>query len=318
MLLRSIALLVGLAGGTLPALSQTFPTKPIRMVAPEPGGGTEFAARIVAQGLSANMGQQVVVESRPGGGGAIAADYVAKAAPDGHTLLYYGTNIWLLPFLRDKVPYDPLRDFAPITLATRAPNVLTIHPSLPVKSVKELISLARAQPGDLNYGSAGSGSATHMAAELFKSMANVNIVRIPYKGTAAALNDLLGGRLHLMFTTIASVKSYLGTGKLKMLAVASPQRSALIPDLPTVADTLPGYESGATTGVFAPSATPQAIVERLHREFIRVLEQPDVKEKLLASGVEVIGNSSQQFSNMMKSEMMRMGKLIKEAGIREE
>lgn len=297
---------------------QDFPQKPVRIVASEPGGAGDFAARLIAQGIAGGLGQQVIVENRAGAGGAIAADLVAKAPADGYTLLFYASNIWLLPFMRN-VSYDPVRDFSPITLAVKAPNLLVVHPSLPVKSVKELIALAKARPGELNYGTGGTGSSNHLGAELFKALAGVNIVRITYKGAAPALNDVIAGHVQVMFPTTAAGAPHVKTGRLKALAVTTAQPSALAPGLPTIAAAgLPGYESAAMFGMFAPTGTRDTIIQRLSQEIVRVLTREEVKEKFFNAGVETVASSPAQLAAIMKSDMARMGKVIKDAGIRGE
>jgi len=312
------ALLAALGAGT--GVGEGYPSKPIRMVTAEIGGGVDFTARLLAQGgLSERLGQQVIVDNRGGAGGAIAAEIVIKAPPDGHTLLLYASSIWFLPLLRRNVPFDPVRDLAPITCAARAPNLFVVHPGVPVASVKELIALAKARPGELNYGSGGTGSSAHLAAELFKAAAGVDIVRIPYKGTGPALNDLLAGRLNMMFGTAGALSSHVRTGRLRALAVTSAQPSELAPGLPTMAASgLPGYESTSIYGVFGPPRMPAAVIRRLNQEMVSILGRPDVKEKFLFNGMEPVGSSPAELAAMRDSEMARVGKLIKAAGIREE
>ncbi|MBI3939178.1 MAG: tripartite tricarboxylate transporter substrate binding protein [Betaproteobacteria bacterium] len=295
---------------------QAYPNKPIRIVAPEAGGGGDFAARLIALGLSGSLGQQVIVENRGGASGIIAGRTVAKAPPDGYTLLFYGSIFWIGALLQD-VPYDPVADFSPITLATSSPNILVVHPSLPVNSVKELIALAKARPGELNYAST-TGSTPHLAAELFKAMAGVNIVRIPYKGAGPALNDLIGGQVQLMFPVAAAVTPHVKSGRLRALAVTSVEPSELVRGLPTVAATVPGYESVQMTAMFAPAKTPATIINRLNQEIVQVLNRADVKEKFFNAGAKVVGGSPEQLMATMKSEMARLGKVIKDAGIRAE
>ena len=305
--------------GAAVAFGQNYPNKPVRLVTAEAGGGADLVARLIAQGLSGPLGQQVVVDNRGAAGGAIAAEIVAKALPDGYTLLHYGSNIWLLPFLRNNLLYDPVRDFAPITLAVRAPNMIVVHPSLPVKSVTELIALAKARPGTLSYASGGTGSTPHLAAELFKAMANVDIVRIPYKGGGAALNDLLGGQVPLMFPVAAAALPHVKSGRLRALAVTSAQPTELAPGLPTVAASgLPGYESVSIQGLFAPAGTPATLINRLNQEIVRALNGENLKDKFFSAGIETIGSSPQVFAATVKSEMARLGKVIKDAGIRDE
>ena len=305
------ALLFGIAD------AQEYPSKTVRIVASEAGGGGDFLSRLIAQGLTASLGQPVVVENR--GGGVIAGDLVARSAPDGYTLLLYGNTFWLLPLMRSRMPYDPDRDFLPVTLAARAVNVLVIHPSLPAHSVKDLIGLARARPGELNYGSAAPGTSNHLAAELFKYMAKVNIVRVGFRGSTSALTSVMSGQVHLMFATAAGVTPHLKTGRVRALAVTSREPSPLLPGLPTVAGSgLPGFETVSLHGVFVPARTPPAIVARLNQEVTRVLHRPDLKSRFDSAGVEPVGSSPEAFATMIKDEITRMDKVIRGAGIREE
>jgi tripartite-type tricarboxylate transporter receptor subunit TctC len=303
-----------IAVGANAASAQNFPNKPIRLVTAEAGGGADFLARLIAQGLAGSFGQQVIVDNRGAASGVVAADTVAKAPPDGYTLLLYSGVVWTLPFMR-KVPYDPARDFSPITLAAISPNILVVNPAVPANSVTELIALAKDRPGQLSYGSSGIGVTPHLAAELFKAMAGVNIVHVPYKGQA--LNELIGGQVQLMFPNAASVAPHLKSGRLRPLAVTSAQPSKLFPDLPTMASSgLPGYESVVMFGTFAPAKTPAALVARLNQEIVQSLNKSDTREKLLAVGVETVGNSQEQFAAAIKTDMARWSKVIKDAGIR--
>ena len=310
--ISSVGLMV-LGAGTVPG--QSFPNKPIRIVTSAPGGGADLVARVIAQGISGPLGQQVVVDNRTGG--AILGDIVSKAPPDGYTLLLTG-SFWILPLIQ-KVSFDPVRDFAPITLASTEPNVLVVHPTVAAKSVKELIASAKARPGELNYSSGPSGGTAHLAGELFKAMAGINIVRIPYKGGGPALNGLLSGEVQLTFSSASSVALYAKSGRLKALAVGSAEPSVLAPGLPTVAASgLPGYESVSINGIFVPAGTPAPIVKRLNHEIVRVLNQADVKERLLNSGTEAIGSSPGQFATAVKSDLARMSKVLRDAGIHAE
>jgi len=312
-------LALGVIAGAMAASGQDYPRKPIRLVTAEPGGGNDFAARLIVQGLGGSLGQPMIVDNRGGAGGIIAADIVAKAQPDGYTLLLYANNIWIIPLLRSNTPFDVIRDFAPITWAAKSPNIMVVHPALPVKSVEDLIAHARARPGELNYGSGGTGSSTHLAVELLKSMARVNIVRVPFKGNAPALNALFAGEVHVMIATAGTVAPHLKSGRLRALAVTSAQPSPLAPGLPTMAASgLPGYESMQIYGVFAPNGTAAAILKRLNEALVRVLDRADVKEKFLAAGVEPVGSTPQQLAATIRSEIARMSKVIKDAGIREE
>ncbi len=293
--------------------AQEFPTKPIRIVTSAAGGGGDLSTRVIAQGVSGPLGQQVVVDNRA----VIGAEFVAKSPPDGYTLILYGSNIWTAPLLQS-TPWDPVRDFSPIMIATNAPNEIVVHPSLPVKNVRELIALAKAKPGSLNYATASTGSSTHLAAELFKSMAGINIVRINYKGPGAAISDLLSGQVQIMISTAASVSPHVKSGRLRALAVGSPRPSALTPGLPTVAASgLPGYEAESPFGLFAPVKTPASVISRLNQEIAQVLQRAEVKERLFNSGIEPVGSSPEQLAAFVKADMARLGKVIKDNNIRE-
>ena len=293
---------------------QAFPTKPVRILATEPGASADVAARTIAQGLTARFGQQVIVENRSG---VIAIETLVRSPPDGYTLLYYGSGLWLAPLMQ-RTSYDPIKDFAPVTLATSAPAVLVVFPSVPVQSVKDLVALAKAKPGELNYGSGGAGSTPHLAAELFKSMAGLNIVRVAYKGVGPALNSLIAGEIQLLFATTGSVGPHVKSGRLRAVAVTSARPSALVPELPTVASVVPGYELTQLQGVFAQAKTPAPIVKRFYEEISRILAQPDVKGRFVALGTEAVGSSPETLSQAMKAEMSRLGKVFKEANIRPE
>ena len=297
-----------------PAAGQpAYPVKPVRMVTTEAGGGTDFATRLIAQGITQGIGQQVVVDNRPSG--VIPGETVAKAPPDGYTLLVSTQIVWLLPFMQT-APFDPVRDFIPVTLAVTAPTVLVVHPSVTARSVKELVALAKARPGDLNYASSGIGSSTHLAGELFKSLAGVDVVRVPYKGGGPAMNDLLGGQVQMMFATPPSVVAHTKSGKLIALAVTSSGSTPLLPGLPPLSATVPGYESMTLIGVFVPAKTPVAVVKFLNQEIVRVLHRAEVKERFFAAGSEVVGSTADEFAATMGADMMRMGKIIKSASVR--
>lgn len=306
---------VALLGATTAAWAAGFPQKPIRIVTADAGGGSDMVSRLIGQGWTAAWGQQVVVDNR--GGGTIAGEIVAHAAPDGYTLLYYGPTLWLLPLMRTGVPYDTLRDFAPVTMAVATPAVLVVHPSMAARSVRELIALAKANPGKLNYASAAAGTATHLAAELFKSQAGVDIVRIPYKGTGAALNDLLGGQTQLMFAVAASVVVHARAGRLRALAVTGVKPTAALPELPTVAASgLPGFESVQYSGLLAPANTPQTIIDALRNETVIALNRSEARERLANLGVEAVASTPAEFAAKMRSEISVIGKVIRDAGIR--
>lgn len=313
-LISSLALL---AHGAYAATAPHFPSKPIRIVTSEIGGGLDFVARLVSQGLSDTLGQQVIVDNRPSG--VFTGSIVSRASPDGYTLLFNGSSFWLLPFLQKNVPYDPVRDFAPITLATSSPLMLVVYPGLPVKSMQELIALAKAKPGELNYSSSSPGTPQHIAAELFKSMAGVNIVRIPYKGAGPAIVALVAGEVQLTFSSAGAAVPHIKSGRLRALAVASAGPSALAPGLPTVASAgLPGFEAGSLWGFFAPAKTPAVLINRLQHEIVSVLNKGDVKEKLFNATTEVVGSSPEKFAAVIKADMLRGSQVIKAAGIRAE
>jgi tripartite-type tricarboxylate transporter receptor subunit TctC len=292
-----------------------YPYKTIRVVTSEPGSSSDFLARLIAQGIAASLGRQVIVDNR--GGGMMAADIVLRTTPDGYSLLLNGTSLWLSPLMKEHVQYDPVKDFAPVTLAASAPNVLVVHPAVSVQSVADLLALARSKPGELNYSSGSAGSPSHLAAELFKSMAAVNIVRIPYKGTGPAVNALLGGQVQLMFVSPTPVVPLAKSGKLRILAVSTPRPSALAPGLPTLAASgLPGYESMSMFGIFAPARTSPALITRLNQEIVQILARAEEKERMLNTGMESVGSSAQEFAATIKTDMARWGKVIKSAGIR--
>ena len=319
-LLWSIAATIALLAMTLPvpiASAQNFPVKPVRMVVSGVAGSSNITARLIAPGLSDLLGQQVVVDGREGG--VVVSDLVAKAQPDGYTLLLNGSAMWLLPYMRSNVPYDPVRDFAPVTLAVSAPNILVVHPTVAAKSVKELIAIAKTRPGELNCATGNAGTSNHLAAELFKAMTGTMIVRIPYKGAAPAITDLLGGQVQLMFASASSVTAHIKSGKLRALGVSSLQPSALAPGLATIAASgVPGYESVAIFGILAPAKTPASVVHKLSQGIVRVLNTADVKDRFFSAGSEIVGSTPELFGTAIKAEMSRMGKVIKDAGIRDE
>ena len=294
----------------------SYPNKPIRIVTSDAGGWSDIACRLLARNLSPALGQNVIVDNRNGVAG---PEIVAAAAPDGYTLHLNGSSLWIAPLLRSGLSYDPIKDFAPVTLVDTSPNIVVVHPSLPVKSVKELIALASAKPGVLNYGSGSAGAPTQLAVELFKVMANVNIVHIPFKGAGPAVTALLSNQVQIMFASAGSVAAALKAGRLRALAVTTAEPSVLAPGLPTVAASgLPGYEAASVHAIFAPAATPSAIIVRLNREIGQVLRRDEIKERFLNAGVEPASNSPEQLGNMVKLEMVRLGKVIKDAGIRDE
>jgi tripartite-type tricarboxylate transporter receptor subunit TctC len=314
LVLRLLVMLALIAAGT--AHAQTYPVKPIRILTGATGGGVDFTARMVQQGLLAAYGQPVVVDNRGGGGGIVAGDMTAKAPPDGYTLLVYSGNIWLLPLLQDKVPYDPVRDFAPITLISTAPNTLVVNPELPVKTVKDLIALAKANPGKLNYAHAGIGGVTHLGAELFASMAGIKIVPVAFKANPFAFADLINGQVQIMFAVATSVAPLVKSGRLRAIAVSTAKRTELAPGLPTIAESgLPGYENAALLAMFAPIKTSPAMIERLNRVVVAWIKSSEVKEKFFNGGADVIGSTPEELAVAMKADIVRWAKVIKESGI---
>jgi tripartite-type tricarboxylate transporter receptor subunit TctC len=313
-ILRSVLSLVptGLAvlsGGVVSG--QEFPNKVIRIVASNPGGSTDFTARLLATGISNSLGQPVIVENRPPVG---AIELVAKAPADGYTLFVSSGTVWILPLLQS-VSWDVVRDFSPISQLGREVLVVAVHPSIPVKSVRELIALAKARPGELNFG-ASTGGTSYLATQLLKSMAGINVVWVPYKGSAAALTALLGGEVQLTVSDVGLVMPHAKTGRLRPLAVTSAEPSALTPGLPTVAETVSGYQSGGLITMFAPGKTPASIINRLNLEIVRFVNRPEVRTQFLGNAVEVVGSSPEQFAATIKSEIAKWGKVIKDAGIK--
>ncbi len=300
--------------GTGLTWGQNYPNRTVRLVTVAPGSANDLAARIVAQELRGTLGQSVVVDNR----GGIASEIVAKAPPDGYTVLLYGSSVWLAPYLQSSESSHHLKDLTPITLVASSPNVLVVHPALPVKSVKELIALARRRPGQLNYAAGSLGAAPHLASELFKSMAGVNIVRVAYKGTGPSMLGLMGGEAELMFPTAGSAGPHVKSGKMRALAVTSLEPSALAPGLPTLAEFLPGYESVSLNGMFAPAKTPAAVIALLNHEIVRILTRADVKARLCSAGMDAVVTTPDDFGTLIKSEMIKWGKVIKDSGIRAE
>jgi len=301
---------------TVTASAQPYPSKPIRVVSPAGGGGGDVVARLLANGLAERIAQQVVIDNRPSG--IIMGQIVAKAAPDGYTLLFAGSTHWLSPFMvtRTNSGFDPVKDFAPIALATSSPNIVVVTSSLGVKSIKDLIALAKAKPGELNYGRAGAGGSSHISAELFKALAAVNIVSVPYKGSGPALIGLLSGQVQVIFATAPTVAPHVKSGKLNALAVTTAQPSALFPGLATVAASgVPGYESATIYGFLAPVRTSAAVIRKLNQEIGAMLAGREMKEKLLNAGVEPAGGTPPEFAGKIRAEMTLLGKLIKDAAI---
>jgi len=320
-LAASLALLASIVAATPTALAQSYPARPVRIVVPfPPGGGTDIGTRIIAQKLQESWGQPVVVENKPGAAGIVGTEMVAKAAPDGYTLIMgnIGTHAINISLYK-KLSYDPVKDFAPISQVAGLPLFLLVHPSIPVNSVKELIALAKAKPGELNFSSSGAGGSMHVAAELFKNMTGVNMVHIPYKGGSPAVADLLSGQVALSFATVLETLSHVKSGRVRALAVTSAARSVAYPDLPTVAEAgVPGYESISWLGLFAPAGTPRDIVNRISSDVQRIIRLPEVKERLLAQGAEPIGTSPEQFALGLQSDIAKYARIIRESGYKAE
>jgi tripartite-type tricarboxylate transporter receptor subunit TctC len=298
------------------AFGQSYPTQPIRFVTSEVGGGNDLVARQIAPALAVTLGQPVTVDNRPGGitPGAI----VSTAPPDGYTLLLYNNTVWIGPLLQ-KAPYDAARDLAPIAELARTPNVLVVSVASPAASIPELLARAKSQPGALKYGASGTGAGNHLAGELFGAMAGVRLVPVNYNGIGGAFRDLIAGDLQLMFPTTVSAVPHVKSGRLRALGVTSATRSALLPDVPTIAASgLPGYEAITMFAAFAPAATPRTVIDRLNEEIVRFLATAGVKDKFFASGLEIVAGSPPQLAATVRSELARMGKVIKDAGIRVE
>jgi tripartite-type tricarboxylate transporter receptor subunit TctC len=294
-----------------------YPSKPVRMVVPSSaGGGTDIVARIIAPELSKRLGQQVVIDNRPGAGTMIGIEVAAKSPADGYTLLMGLSTLAINSALYKKVPYDPVKDFAPITQAVSSASIIVVHPSVPVKTVKELIAFAHARPGQMNYASAGTGTYPHMTMELFLSMGKLKMVHIPYKGTGPAMIDMLAGHTSVMAATLLTGMPQIRAGRLRPLGITSLARSSVAPEIPTIAEAgLPGYESVQWYGLLAPAQTPNEIIARLHAETTRILQQPDVKERFAGDGTDPVGNTPEQFARFIQSELVKWAKVAREAGI---
>ena len=299
---------------------EAYPARTVRVVIGlAPGGGTDIQARLFAQKLSENMGRPFVVENRTGAGGTIAYAQVAKSPPDGYTLMGVTSGYTITPAVYSKLPYDPVKDFAPISLVAQAPFLLLTHPSLPVRSVKDLLALARAKPAMLDCGSAGHGSSTHMAYELFRTMAGVNIAHIPYKGTGPALIDAMAGQVHMLFGNVLSSMTHVKTGKLRALAVTTAKRSMVLPDLPTVSESgVTGYQNSTWFGLLAPAGTPSAVLSKLNAELVKTSQSPDIVERLAPDGGEPVGSTPEQFGRHLALEIARWRKVVKDAGMKVE
>jgi tripartite-type tricarboxylate transporter receptor subunit TctC len=314
-----IALLLALCCAALPAVAQPYPSKPVRMIVPyPPGGGNDTLARLFAAKLSDRMGQQFVVENRPGAGAMIGTEAAAKSAPDGYTILLSSIATHALsPNLYSRVPYDPVKDFAPITLLGIAPTVLVVNSDLPAQSLSELIAAAKARPASLAYASGGNGTPPHINAEVFKSVAGVDLLHVAYKGGGPALTDLIAGRVHVMLDTAASAMPHVRAGKLRALAISAPRRSGEYPELPTFAEAgLPQYDTNAWYSMHAPAGTSAEIVRRLNGELVTILKDPDIRARFKQLSTDPVGNSPEEFAAFVKAELDKYARIIKAAGIK--
>lgn len=294
-----------------------YPSHPVNIVVPfSSGGATDILARLLAERMSAELGQTFIVENKPGAGTMIASNYVARAKPDGHTLLLAASSLGIAPSIYSKVDYDPVKDFAPISQVASVVHVLEVSPALPVKSVKELIDYMKANPGKLSYGSVGVGTSTHLETELFKSMAGVDMEQIPYKGSAPALTDLVAGRIQVMFDAWASSGPFVKDGKIRVLAVTTEKPSKSVPDIPTIAEAVPGFSAMPWLGLVAPTGTPDAIVQKLYQTLTKVMKQPDVQQKFASLGLDPIGSDPAAFKAFIAKDIQTWGKVAKEANIR--
>jgi tripartite-type tricarboxylate transporter receptor subunit TctC len=316
---RVVLVLYAVTLGAFPTLAsaQTYPQKPIRFILPfPPGGGTDTLGRIVGQKLGESLGQQVVIDNRPGAGANIGAELAAKSPPDGYTIFMGNVAHTINASLYSKLNYDLVKDFAPVTMLGLTANIVVVHPSVPAKSLKELIALAKARPGELNYASSGSGSSSHLAGELFKNMAHINMTHIPYKGGGPAVVNLISGEASVGFATMPSALPHVKAGKLRALAVTTSQRSQAAPDLPTVAEAgVPGYEASTWYCLLLPAGTPHDIVARLNAEMVKVLRHADVKNRLTGLGYEITTTTPEQLAAHIRSEIAKWGKVVKATGI---
>jgi tripartite-type tricarboxylate transporter receptor subunit TctC len=310
----SLSILVLIFAAT--ANAQPFPSKPIKIIVPFPAGGTvDFFARVISTKLSEALGQSVLVENRAGAGGNIAAEAVTKAAPDGYTLLMGSEIIAINTSLYSKIGYDPVKDLAPITLVGTVPNILIVHPSLPVNSVSDLIALAKKSPGKISFASTGQGTSTHLSSELFKLMAQVDMLHVPYKGGPPAIADLISGQVNMMFINMPTGITHVRSGKAKIIAVSSIKRVPQLPDVPTVDQAgVKGFETSAWSGLYAPAGTPVDIINRLNAEVVKILKQPSVKDQLMAQGAEPVGDTPEEFSRFTLAEISKWAKIIKISG----
>jgi tripartite-type tricarboxylate transporter receptor subunit TctC len=301
------------------AHAQSYPTKPVRLIVPlAPGGPSDILARTVAAKMTEGLGRTVVVENRPGAGGSVGADYVAKSAPDGYTLILVSNSFAINSSYYPKLPYDALRDFTPVALLAAAPYLLTVHPSLPVKTTKELIALAKARPGQLNYASGGSGTGPHMAMELFKQQTGTNLTHIPYKGAGPALTDTIAGQTQVIMVNIIAGLPHVKSGRIRAIGLSSARRSSVAPDVPPVAETVPGFDENGQHGILVPANTPREIVQRLNAELVKAMNSAEIKSRLSAEGAEPVGSSPEQYAQILRTDIAKWAQVIKTSGIRSE
>jgi tripartite-type tricarboxylate transporter receptor subunit TctC len=317
--LRRFAACIGVTFFVCASPMAAFPEKPIRMIViSSAGGSTDMVARAVGRALGEGLGQPVVLDNRPGGGGVIASDLTAKARPDGYTILMANTSHAVQPSLHAKLPYDPLKDFAPVSLVALTHSLLLVHPSLPVKSVRELIDYAKANPGKLNYASGTNGSSAHIGSELLKLVGGIDLVRVPYKGTAENLNALIANEVQVSFVTMPAALPLINSGRLRVLALGGPRRAARLPEVPTVAETLPGYDIGTWHGVLAPAGTPAAIVTRMSGELAKMAKNHEAREQAATQGLELVGSSPQELDAYIRNQMAKFARMVKATGMRVE
>jgi tripartite-type tricarboxylate transporter receptor subunit TctC len=316
--MKKILLAVAAAASlALPALAQQYPTRPVKIIVPfGPGGFTDVAARILQKELAPALGEAIVIENKPGAGSTIGTAEIANAKPDGYTLVMISTAHVISPHLYKQMPYDALKDFTPVTKLAEGPYVLAVHPSLPVRSVQELIALAKQQPGKIDYASSGNGSAQHLVGALFEKMSGANLNHVPYKGSNQAMNDVLGGQVKVTFAGVPNVLPNLASGKLRALGVSTPRRYADLPDVPTIAEAgVPGYDATIWLGILAPPNTPREIVQKLNSEIIKVLSTPESRKLMASAGVDVATSTPQEFARLMQAEYDRWGRIVKETGM---
>ena len=319
--MKAMAALTGLSAAlglmTQNVYSQAYPVKPIRLIVPlAPGGPSDILARTVAAKLTEGIGQSVIVENRAGAGGSVGADYVAKSAPDGYTIILVSSSLAINASLNPKLPYDTLRDLAPITMLASAPYILTVHPTLPVKSTKELIALARSRPGELNYASGGSGTGPHMAMELLQQLTGTKLTHIPYKGAGPALIDTMAGQTQVLMVNIIAGLPQVKGGRIRAIGVSSAKRASVAPEIPPIAETIPGFDEGGQHGILAPGNTPRELIARLNTEIVKALNSPEIKSRLANEGAEVVGNTPEQFGAILKSDIAKWAKVIRASGIK--